>query len=161
MQGPDRAKMPDQEATAMTVPQPRHADLEPIDEVARRFNLRASAIRYYDERGLLRPASRHAGRRWYGADEIRRLAIIRYWQTSGLMTLDEIADILAGPAATRDWAQIVQHRIETLRKQAEEMNQAREYLEHVLSHHPDSSPDGCHHFEALIFEAHTTHAPPC
>jgi hypothetical protein len=33
--------------------------LVPLDTVARRLGLRASAIRYYDERGLLQPVSRH------------------------------------------------------------------------------------------------------
>jgi hypothetical protein len=37
-----------------------------------------------------------------------------------------------------------------LRRQAEEMNEARAFLEHVLSHHPDSSPDGCGHYETYI-----------
>jgi MerR family regulatory protein len=37
------------------------AGLMPIDEVARRLGLRASAIRYYEERGLVQPASRHSG----------------------------------------------------------------------------------------------------
>ena len=132
-------------------------DLVPIDEVARSLGLRASAIRYYEERGLVHPASRQAGRRWYGPDEIRRLAIIVYWQRSGLMSLEEIGDILAGPAATRGWAQIVQDRIEALRVQAERMNAARAHLEHVLSHHRDraSPPDGCHHYEAALL-----HRPP-
>ena len=40
--------------------------LLPIDEVARRLGIRASAIRYYEDRGLIGPASRHSGRRWYG-----------------------------------------------------------------------------------------------
>jgi MerR family transcriptional regulator, copper efflux regulator len=123
-------------------------DLVPIDEVARRLGLRASAIRYYEERGLVQPSSRHAGRRWYGPAEIRRLAVIQYWQSSGLMSLEEIGDILAGPTATRGWSQIVGERIEALRLQAERMNAAREHLEHVLSHHRDSPPDGCHHYEA-------------
>jgi len=122
----------------------------PIDEVAVRFGIRASAIRYYEQRGLLHPVSRHAGRRWYGQAEIRRLAIIQYWQRRGQMSLDEIADILAGPAATRGWARIVQGRIDGLRRQVDQMNQAREHLEHVLAHHPDSRPDGCHHYEAWI-----------
>ena len=39
---------------------PAAENLEPIDVVARRLGLRASAIRYYEERGLLTPASRHA-----------------------------------------------------------------------------------------------------
>lgn len=141
-----------------------HTDTElvPIDEVARRLGLRASAIRYYEERGLLQPVSRHSGRRWYGAAEIRRLAIIQYWQRSGQMSLDEIRDILAGPTATRSWSQIVQERIHALRVQAEQLNAAGDYLEHVLSHHPDSPPDGCHHYESLIFEAVTRSAlePP-
>lgn len=127
-------------------------ELVPIDEVARRFGVRASAIRYYEERGLLQPVSRHSGRRWYGPAEIRRLAIVQYWQRAGQMSLEEIGDILAGPAATRDWAQIVQERIDALRLQAEQIEAAREHLEHVLSHHPHSPPDGCHHYESLIFQ---------
>ena len=136
------------------VPRPAEGgpNLVPIDEVARSLGVRASAIRYYEERGLVRPVTRQAGRRWYGPDEIRRLAIILYWQRSGLMSLEEISDILAGPAATRGWAQIVQERIETLRLQAERMNATRAHLEHVLSHHRDqaSPPDGCHHYEEAL-----------
>jgi MerR family transcriptional regulator, copper efflux regulator len=127
-------------------------DLMPIEDVARRLGVRASAIRYYEERGLLHPVSRRSGRRWYGTAEIRRLAIIQYWQRSGLMSLEEIGDILAGPAATRGWTRIVQERIEALRLQAERMNATREYLEHVLSHHHDAPPDGCRHYESLIFQ---------
>jgi hypothetical protein len=46
----------------------------------------------------------------------------------------------------------VQDRIEALRRQAEQANAAREQLEHVLSHHRDSPPDGCHHYESRIFQ---------
>ena len=138
-------------------PRPAEAEpnLLPIDEVARRLGLRASAIRYYEERGLVRPASRQAGRRWYGPDEVRRLAIILYWQRYGLMSLEEIGDILAGPTATRGWSQIVQDRIEALRLQAERMDAARAHLEHVLSHHRGhaSPPDGCHHYEEALVPA--------
>lgn len=132
-------------------------ELVSIDEVARHLGVRASAIRYYEERGLVQPVSRHSGRRWYGPAEIRRLGIIQYWQRSGLMSLEEIGDILAGPTATRAWTQIVQERIEALRLQAQRMNDARQYLEHVLSHHPDSPPDGCHHYESLIFQTSPEH----
>jgi MerR family transcriptional regulator, copper efflux regulator len=127
-------------------------DLEPIDVVARRLGLRASAIRYYEERGLLAPAVRHAGRRWYGPTEIRRLAIIQYWQSHGLMSLDEIKDILAGPGGGRGWNQLVRDRIAALRERAERIEATRTYLEHVLAHHPHSAPDGCDHYEALLFE---------
>lgn len=126
------------------------AALVPIDEVARRLGLRASAIRYYEERGLIEPAARHAGRRWYDPGQIRRLAIIRFWQSSALMNLDEIGGILAGPAATRSWNQIVDDRIETLRVQIEHMTAAREFLQHIRVNHRTSPPDGCPHYETLI-----------
>jgi MerR family transcriptional regulator, copper efflux regulator len=132
--------------------------LVPIDEVARRLGLRASAIRYYEERGLLEPVSRHSGRRWYGAAEIRRLAIILFWQESALMSLDEIGEILAGSASTRDWTQIVEDRIEALRVQIERMETARDFLEHIVTKH-DSAPDGCPHFEAHIWERHESGDP--
>ena len=124
--------------------------LLPIDEVARRLGLRASAIRYYEERGLIAPKSRHSGRRWYGPAEIRRLAIIRYWQQSGLMSLQEIGDILAGPAHSRQWNQVLTDRIAALQAQIERMTAAREVLEHILLHH-HAAPDGCPHYEALIW----------
>jgi MerR family transcriptional regulator, copper efflux regulator len=135
-------------------------ELVPIDVVARRLGLRASAIRYYEERGLLEPVSRHSGRRWYGPAEIRRLAIIQYWQESGLMSLGEIADILAGPAATKQWRQVVEDRIEALREQTRRMEAARGFLEHILTFHQDSPPDGCAHYEALIWERHLPDAHP-
>ena len=127
------------------------AGLVPIDEVARQFGIRASAIRYYEERGLLEPAARRAGRRWYGPAEIRRLAIIQYWQQSGLMSLEEIGEILAGPAPSRPWRQVVEARIETLRVRSERLDAARAYLEHVLTFHQDAAPNGCTRFEALIW----------
>jgi MerR family copper efflux transcriptional regulator len=133
--------------------------LVPIDAVARRLGLRASAIRYYEERGLLDPVSRHSGRRWYGPAEIRRLAIIRYWQESGLMSLDEIGEILAGPRATRRWRQVVEDRIDALRLQIEGMQAAREFLEHILTFHHHTPPDGCAHYEALIWERSTDDDP--
>jgi hypothetical protein len=80
------------------------------------------------------------------------LAIIRYWQSSGLMSLEQFADILAGPETTRGWTQIVEERVNSLRLQMERIAAARAFLEHTLTFHRDSSPDGCPHYEALIWE---------
>jgi MerR family transcriptional regulator, copper efflux regulator len=140
------------EATTVTSSQRADAQLVPIDQAARRLGMQASAIRYYEERGLIQPAARRAGRRWYGPDQLRRLAIIRYWQTSALMSLDEIGDILAGPVATRSWSQIVDDRIENLRIQIERMAAAREFLQHIRVHHGTSAPDGCRHYETRMWD---------
>jgi len=67
------------------------------------------------------------------------------------MSLDEIREILAGPAAGRQWVQVVRDRIDSLRAQIEHMEATREWLKHVFDHHPDSAPDGCVHFEAMLF----------
>jgi MerR family transcriptional regulator, copper efflux regulator len=128
------------------------APLAPIDAVARRFRIPASTIRYYEERGLVLPVARHGGRRWYGENEIRRLAIIRYWQKFGRMSLAEIGQILAGSDATAAWQQVIRERIDALGEQIDSMRAAREHLEHVLDHHEHSPPDGCRHFETLIWD---------
>jgi hypothetical protein len=67
------------------------------------------------------------------------------------MSLEKIGDILAGPAATRHWGQIINGRIETLRIQIERMEAARAFLRHVLAHHQDTPPDGCPYYEQLIW----------
>lgn len=127
-------------------------DLLPIEEAARRFGLRASALRYYERRGLLEPASRHAGRRWYSPPGLRRLAIILFWQQSGLMSLDQIAVLLAGPQADLRWKQVVASRREALDTQIREMTAARDYLDHLLTCPREHSPDGCPHFEQAIWQ---------
>jgi MerR family transcriptional regulator, copper efflux regulator len=127
-------------------------ELVPIDEVARRFGMQASALRYYERRGLLQPAARHAGRRWYGRAELRQLAIIGFWQQSGLMSLDGIAAVLAGPERSRSWKQIVSDRREALEAQIGKMTAARDYLEHLLTCPREHSLDGCPYFEEAIWQ---------
>jgi MerR family redox-sensitive transcriptional activator SoxR len=66
-----------------------------IGELARLTNRRASAIRYYEQIGLLPPAERVSGRRRYEPATVRTLAIVDTAQRAGL-TLDEIGPLLAG-----------------------------------------------------------------
>jgi MerR family redox-sensitive transcriptional activator SoxR len=65
----------------------------PIGEVAARAGMSTSRIRYYESRGLVIPPERVAGRRRYGEDVFRRLAIIDAAQRVGF-TLEEIRDLL-------------------------------------------------------------------
>jgi DNA-binding transcriptional MerR regulator len=64
-----------------------------IGEVAQRAGMTASRIRYYEARGLLMPPGRVSGKRRYGSDVLRRLAIIDAAQRVGF-GLDEIRDLL-------------------------------------------------------------------
>jgi MerR family redox-sensitive transcriptional activator SoxR len=65
-----------------------------IGELARRAGLRPSAIRYYEEIGLVPPPERVAGRRRYRPQTLQRLSVIAAAQRAGL-TLGEIGDLLA------------------------------------------------------------------
>src|SRR5574341_2388209 len=64
-----------------------------IGEVAHRADIRASAIRYYEEKGLLPPAMRRGGKRVYGESILKRLAVIQVAKAAGF-ELDEIAALL-------------------------------------------------------------------
>src|SRR5271156_4079528 len=66
-----------------------------ISEVARQVGLRASAIRYYEQIGLLPAVLRVTGRRRYDASVFHRLAIIQRARQLGF-TLDEIRQLFFG-----------------------------------------------------------------
>ena len=65
-----------------------------IGEVADRSGMAPSALRFYEERGLLRSLRTAGNQRRYPRAVLRRLALIRAGQTAGL-TLESIAAALA------------------------------------------------------------------
>ena len=65
-----------------------------IGEVARRSGVAASALRFYEERGLIRSQRAGSGHRRYPRPVLRRVAFVVFAQRVGL-TLDEIAAELA------------------------------------------------------------------
>jgi hypothetical protein len=67
------------------------------------------------------------------------------------MRLEDIAEMLAGPGGTDRWRQKIEEQIGTLADRIEQMAAAREFLQHVASHH-GTAPDGCPHYGALIWE---------
>ena len=67
-----------------------------IAEVAARAGVRPSALRYYEEVGLLSSTARAGGRRQYDEAVLRRLDVIAFAKESGF-TLAEIRSLLSGP----------------------------------------------------------------
>ena len=85
-------------------------DLLPIGEVARRSGVASSALRFYEQRGLISSEREGSGHRRYPRPVLRRIAFIVFAQRIGL-TLDEIGVELAKlpphHAPTRnDWARL-------------------------------------------------------
>ena len=86
------------------------ADLLTISEVARRSGVAASALRFYEDRGLIRSERAGYGHRRYGRAVLRRIAFIVFAQRMGL-SLDEVSEELAKLPENRvpehgDWAQL-------------------------------------------------------
>jgi MerR family redox-sensitive transcriptional activator SoxR len=59
-----------------------------IGQLAQRFGLKTSAIRYYERVGVLPPPARESGQRRYGQDAVRRLEVLEVAKRAGF-TLDE------------------------------------------------------------------------
>jgi MerR family transcriptional regulator, redox-sensitive transcriptional activator SoxR len=81
-----------------------------ISEVSRRSGVAASALRFYEEKGLIKSERAGSGHRRYQRVVLRRIAFIVFAQRIG-MTLDEVAIELAKLPEGRvpegkDWAKL-------------------------------------------------------
>ncbi|WP_028752187.1 redox-sensitive transcriptional activator SoxR [Rhizobium leucaenae] len=81
-----------------------------ITDVSRRSGIASSALRFYEERGLIASERAGSGHRRYHRSVLRRIAFIAFAQRIGL-TLEEIgAELAKLPAdrvpSRRDWSQL-------------------------------------------------------
>src|ERR1700710_179415 len=86
------------------------ADLLTIGEVSRRSGVASSALRFYEDRGLINSERAGSGHRRYARPVLRRIAFIVFAQRVGL-TLDEIgAELARLPGdrvpTRRDWSRL-------------------------------------------------------
>ena len=86
------------------------AELLTISEVSRRSGVASSALRFYEDRGLIRSERAGSGHRRYPRAALRRIAFIVFAQRVGL-TLEEIGAELAKlppdrVPTRRDWARL-------------------------------------------------------
>jgi MerR family redox-sensitive transcriptional activator SoxR len=85
-------------------------DLLTIGEVSRRSGVAASALRFYEERGLIRSQRAGSGHRRFPRSVLRRIAFIVFAQRIGL-SLEEIGEALAKlppdrAPTRRDWSRL-------------------------------------------------------
>jgi len=86
------------------------SELLTIGEVSRRSGVAASALRFYEERGLIASERAGSGHRRYARPVLRRIAFVVFAQRIGL-TLDEIGGELARlpsdrAPGRRDWSRL-------------------------------------------------------
>jgi MerR family redox-sensitive transcriptional activator SoxR len=102
-----------------------------IGEVARRTGIRTSALRYYEEAGVLPKAARVNGRRSYDVGVIRYVDALRFAQQAGF-TLSEIRTLFRGfstdtPLSTR-WQSLARTKLTEL----DELTKRIEGMRHAL-----------------------------
>jgi MerR family transcriptional regulator, redox-sensitive transcriptional activator SoxR len=110
------------------------ADHLAISHVARIFGLRTSAIRYYEQIGILPPPMRKNGRRRYEKSALFRLAVVQHARKSGF-TLEEIRELFFGfRSATRPpkrWHQLSERKIAELRIRMKQLKQMERLLKQM------------------------------
>lgn len=106
-----------------------------ISEVARQVGLQASAIRYYEQIGLLPRAQRVSGQRRYDATALYRLAIIQRARQLGF-TLDEIRQLFFGfrnvTRASARWRVLSQRKLRELDQQLRSIKEVQRLLKKMM-----------------------------
>ena len=101
-----------------------------IAEVAQRTGLPASALRFYEEKGLIVSVGRRGLRRLFDPGVVERLAMISLGRASGF-SLDEIARMFAPDGRPRIDRQILAAKAAELDKTIRELSAMRDGLRHA------------------------------
>lgn len=118
-----------------------------ISDVAAASGLRPSALRYYEEAGLISPAGRRGGRRIYRSDVLSRLALVALAQEVGF-TVREIAALLGGHVHDKErWREMAERKLGEIDLQMERL-QAMKRLLRAAAACECSGVDACEVIEA-------------
>ena len=119
-----------------------------IGELARRAGVTASALRYYEELGLLPAPARISGQRRYPGSAARLVAAILLYRDAGF-TLAEQKALVAPKDDASGWRQLAQHKLAQLDEQIARAQAARDAIRHGLRC-PHEDITQCPNFNAGI-----------
>jgi DNA-binding transcriptional MerR regulator len=106
-------------------------DLLTIGELSRRTGVATSALRYYEEVGLLGHATRISGHRRYPPEAVGVVGAILLLRDA--FTLDEIRRLMAARSKSpRSWRELARRKLVELDERIEEAQAARFAIEHAL-----------------------------
>lgn len=132
-------------------------ELLTIGELAERVGVATSALRYYEEVGLLEPTERRAGRRHYHPSAVEVVGAILLLRDVGF-TIAEIGQLYSSRADQAARRALLRSKLEELGRKAAEIEIAREALEHGIN---CPAPDiiTCPNFTAGVHRRVTTRVP--
>lgn len=103
-----------------------------IGEVSERCGLTASALRYYEEKGLIVSRGRRGLRRLFDADVVERLHLISLGQQAGF-TLDELSRMFAVGRPLRVDRQMLADKADELDRKIKRLSRMRDGLRHAAA----------------------------
>jgi DNA-binding transcriptional MerR regulator len=130
-----------------------------IGEVAQAAGVSTSTIRYYEAAGIMPLPVRRNGARYYDADAIDELRILRFYRASGIpiRRLASISKLQRGTSARRDvWIDVLRARIVDLESWIQEAERTRGMLERAIECRCDGRRDDCVVLQAAEAQAKQT-----
>ncbi len=134
-------------ATSSPLEVKRVKDLD-ISEVAKRSGFSASALRFYEEKGLIASVGRRGLRRTFDPAVLQRLALIAVGRASGF-TVDEMARMFNGDGKPRIDRRLLAAKAEELDKTIRELGAMRDGLRHAAACRAPSHME-CPTFKRLL-----------
>jgi len=120
-----------------------------IGELAHRVGVTASALRYYEELGLLPPPARISGQRRYLESAARLVGTILLYSDAGFTLAEQKALMSSRAGAPGAWRELAQRKLTELDEQIARAQAAREAISHGLRC-PHEDITQCPNFNAGI-----------
>jgi DNA-binding transcriptional MerR regulator len=120
-----------------------------IGELARRAGVSTSALRYYEELGLLPAPVRISGQRRYPASAARVVGTILLYSDAGFTLAEQKVLMASRDDAGDEWSRVARRKLAELDEQIARAQAAREAIEHGLRC-PHEDITRCPHFDAGV-----------
>ncbi len=118
-----------------------------ISEVSKQAGIPASAIRFYEEKGLIASIGRRGLKRLFDAKILERLSLIALGQRAGF-SLDEIANMFGSNGVPRIKRQALSDKADELDRTIKHLSAMRDGLRHAANCPAPS------HLECPTFQRH-------
>jgi DNA-binding transcriptional MerR regulator len=129
-----------------------------IAEVAKRSGVRASTLRFYEEKGLIASVGRRGLRRLFDASVLERIALVALGQSAGF-TLAEISAVFLPSGGTRIDRDQLSAKADELERMIERLGAVRDGLRHAAAC-PAPSHLECPNFRRTLGLAASGALPP-
>ncbi|HZA78031.1 MAG TPA: MerR family transcriptional regulator [Acidimicrobiales bacterium] len=120
-----------------------------IGELAKRTGVATSALRYYEELGLMPAPIRVSGQRRYPESAVGLVGVILFLRDVGFSLRESKALLASRASAVDGWRQLAHRKLAELDEQIAKSQAAREAISHALSC-PHEDIATCPNFASVV-----------